>query len=87
MPCTTVNSSLENGMFNKMGKAMMAVTLVTAAGIHGKTAPSHLASGGHVHQAQTIGEGMIIYSHFFCFLFLGFNRPWLSHGTANRFIF
>ena len=70
MPCTTVNSSLENGMFNKMGKAMVTVMLVTAAGIHGKTAPSHLASGGHVHQAQTIGESMIIYSHLLLFSFV-----------------
>ena len=65
VPGTAVFGALEDGVLHKVGQAMMAVTFVTAAGVHGKAAPGHLVGGNDVDHSQAVGECMIVSCHLF----------------------
>ena len=59
VPRAAVFRSLENGVFNKVGQAILAASLVTTAGIDSQSAPRDPISRHQMHQSQTIGKYMV----------------------------
>ena len=63
VPGAAMSGSLEDGVFDEVSQAKLALALVTAARVDGQAAPGCLGGGADVDHAQAVGQGMIVDVH------------------------